>query len=375
MRAQEGDGRVNVTVAHGMRTQAQLQSGRRPLPDGRPRHRRAGRPRPARGLHRPAAEALAQAVEPGQDPRPRFRRPRARRTADPQSETGPGHHRPPATTASTTAWSATTAAWSQCSTGRSARSAIRSPTSGCCRCTGPARTTPAAPGRLGDTAPGFWTEPTRRALRRGERPRPLAAAVLRVVRGTGSSPASSRGVRPLPRRQRSASGPPAELAPFKLQVEGAAAMALPRLESISMARPARRLHVARDHPHARRPVLVAMLTGWIDASGAAATALGRGRTGVRRPPLAPSTATVHRLPGPAADDGTPRRRQRPTRLARDRAAVPGGPPREVTTCWCRPGTRLGLARFRPVNHRPGGRTGCAEDGVPSGPTRSLRRTP
>ena len=36
-----------------------------------------------------------------------------------------------ATTGSTTAWSTTTVSWSPCSTGRSARSAIRSPTSGC----------------------------------------------------------------------------------------------------------------------------------------------------------------------------------------------------------------------------------------------------
>ena len=47
-----------------------------------------------------------------------------------------------ATTASTTAWSTTTATSSPCSTGRSARSATRSPTSACCRCTGPVRATP-----------------------------------------------------------------------------------------------------------------------------------------------------------------------------------------------------------------------------------------
>ena len=46
-----------------------------------------------------------------------------------------------ATTASTTAWSTTTATSSPCSTGRSARSATRSPTSGCCWSTGPAPTT------------------------------------------------------------------------------------------------------------------------------------------------------------------------------------------------------------------------------------------
>ena len=61
------------------------------------------------------------------------------------------------------------------------------------------------------------------------------------------------------------------------------------------------------------PVLVVMLTGWIDASGAAAAAMatveeecvGAAARHVRR-------RHVHRLPRPAPDDGAARRRQHPS---------------------------------------------------------------
>ena len=108
-----------------------------------------------------------------------------------------------ATTASTTAWSATTATSSPCSTGRSARSATRSPTSGCCMVywTGPGDE-PSAVGRRGDHRAGLLG-PRRAAgaLRRGVRARRLAARLLRRLRLLEAGLHPRGRVRPLPRRR------------------------------------------------------------------------------------------------------------------------------------------------------------------------------
>ena len=90
-----------------------------------------GDARPQGGLHRPPAQALVRAV--GEARRPATCPPSTRCTTGCRRPS-PSRARPrssTATTGSTTAWSAPTATSSRCSTGRSARSATRWPTSAC----------------------------------------------------------------------------------------------------------------------------------------------------------------------------------------------------------------------------------------------------
>ena len=133
-------------------------------PRRRPRRRRARRPRPPRGLHRPPAQALVRPVGPAARPAS------CRSSTEVHDalaaripEQGPativhGDYR-----LDNCMVVPTTATSSPCSTGRSARSATRSPTSGCCTV--------------------YWTGPGRRAQRvdAGERPRPPTGS------GTGAS--------------------------------------------------------------------------------------------------------------------------------------------------------------------------------------------
>ncbi len=63
---------------------------------------------------------------------------------------------------------------------------------------------------------------------------------------------------------------PAELAPFKAQVDGSARMAAETLERHDVSDDH---HFVREPPELDEPVLVVMMSGWIDASGAAAAAM------------------------------------------------------------------------------------------------------
>ena len=74
-------------------------------------------------------------------------------------------------------------------------------------------------------------------------------------------------------------------------------------------------------PALTHPTLVFMLTGWIDASGAAAGARCSAVEQACERPTAGHLRRrhVHRLPRPAPDDGAARRRQHPARVARHRA--------------------------------------------------------
>ena len=106
--------------------------------------------------------------------------------------------------------------------------------------------------------------------------------------------------------------------------------------------PRRRLRgdVMNDHqfvaevPALEDPVLVVMMTGWIDASGAAAAAMVTLDKETSATPLVVVRRRhVHRLPRPAPDDGAARRRQHPAHLGDARAE--GRPRRStVATCCC-----------------------------------------
>ena len=119
-----------------------------------------------------------------------------------------------------------------CSTGRSARSATRSPTSGCWRSTGPAPTTSRARGPdASTTAPGFWNR-DRIAARYAEvSGRDVAGLDFYVAFGYWKLACVLEGV--YARYLGGALGDrdPAELQVFKDQVDAAATMAARRLEA------------------------------------------------------------------------------------------------------------------------------------------------
>ena len=236
---------------------------------------------------------------------------------------GPGHASSTATTASTTAWSTTTATSSPCSTGRSARSATRSPTSACCRCTGPGpTTTPTAWTGTSTTAPGFCDRAAaRRALRRGHRARHLAARLLRRVRVLEAGLHPRGRLRPLPRR-RARRSRPEELAPFKLQVEHAAADA--PSATWTHCRERRRYDGTRVRVARRRPMLArADPRRDADRVDRCRRRCGRGdrrhcrgecETQPARATFDGDTFIDYRARRPI--DGAPRRRQHRPRLAR-----------------------------------------------------------
>ena len=112
----------------------------------------------------------------------------------------------------------------------------------------------------------------------------------------------------------------AELAPFKSagRVGGERVGALPGADLVN--EPLRAALV--DEPTLHEPVLVVALTGWIDAAAAGATAAAVVSTECETAPLVTLRRRhVHRLPGPAAHDGAPRRAQHRPDLGDDRTPV------------------------------------------------------
>ena len=205
-----------------------------------------------------------------------------------------------------------------------------------------------------DDAASAWTgsATTRRGLpRTGPSSPPAtprsAGATSRSCRSTcrsptGSWPASSRACTPATSAARSGQRDAAELEPFKLQVDGAAARRSSRLGA-ARDDDAEPLRPARAMPRrSTSPVLVVMLTGWIDASGAAAAAMAALDAAVRHARRWPrSTATRSSTTAPAARPwscatastprlvwpdielkvGTRRRRARPATAHRPRARL------------------------------------------------------
>ena len=172
-------------------------------PRRRPRGRRARRPGPSRRLHRPPAEALVRPVEPAEDARAAARRRGPRRARRRWSPSRARRRSSTATTASTTRSCPPPATSSPCSTGRSARSAIRSPTSGCCRCTGPGPDDAASAwGGQSTTAPGFWDRAELAARYAEVSGRDICRTrLLRRVRLLEAGLHPRRRLRPLPRRR------------------------------------------------------------------------------------------------------------------------------------------------------------------------------
>ena len=256
-------------------------------------------------------------MEAVEDARAARRRPRARRPPGPHPRAGTGHHRPRRLPPRQLHGRAPRAPCGPCSTGRSARSATRWPTSGCCRCTGPARPTTqrlAEPGHDGRGLP----RPRRpaRPLRRGVRPRPVAdidyyvafafwklACILEGVYARylgGALGDRPRAVRPLPRPGRHAARP------RRAATDGAAAD--DRRTTSSTTRTSR----------STRRCSSRCSSGWIDAGAARRPSamsvleneLGPARRHVRR-------RHVHRLPRPPTRPAPARRRQHRADLARD----------------------------------------------------------
>ncbi len=259
------------------------------------------------------------------------RRPGARRACSPAS---PSRARPPsstATTGSTTAWSTTTATSSRCSTGRSARSAIRSPTSGCSRCTGTGpNDADGAWSGTATTAPGFWDR-TQLAERYAEvSGRDISQLDFYVAFAFWKLACIIEGV--YSRYLGGALGdrPPEELAP--VQAAGRTGRGHRRALSGRAAVTDGRQDVDGVYqwlvaePILHEPVLVVMLTGWIDAAGAGAAAADAFSKECETSPLVTLRRRhVHRLPRPPPDHGTARRRQHRSRLVDDRAAIRAGP--------------------------------------------------
>ena len=131
-----------------------------------------------------------------------------------------------------------------------------------------------------------------------------------------------------------------------------------------------------DEPMLHEPVLVVMLTGWIDAAAAGATAAAVVSTECETVPLAAVRRRhVHRLPGPPPDDGAPRRAEHRPDLGDDRTALRSFDRRSRRAPAHRPGTRHGLASVRRSGQRHRRRTRREADGRRSAPIPSPRRTP
>ena len=156
-------------------------------------------------------------------------------------------------------------------------------------------------------------------------------------------------------------------------------------------------YVLHERPALETPVLVVCLLGWIDAGPAAPPRWRRSRAqGGQRRRRHVRPRHVHRLPGPAADDADPRRRERAAGVARDQAAGRPATP-TATTCCCspatsptRPGTRFvdaatharrrarrhedGRARRLPVRRAAHPAVAAVDDGVLAGAGRRRCRS-
>ena len=190
------------------------------------------------------------------------------------------------------------------------------------------------------TAPGFSDRAElARPLRRGVGRDLVAARLLRRVRATGSWPASSRASTPATSAARSGERDPAELEPFKPQVDGAA-----------RRRPRETLERAADDR--RRPTLVDGDAADARRAGAGRDADGldrrqrrgrggdgraRARSSTRRPLATLRRRHVHRLPRPAADDASCATASTRGSCGRRSSCRPAATP-TATTCCCSPAT-------------------------------------
>ena len=299
------------------------------------------------GLHRAPAQALVRPVPGIATPRypagSTCRRctrctTRSRRTIP---AAGPGHDRPRRLPARQLHARRTTARSSRSSTGRSARSAIPSPTSDCCASTGPTPTSEAVLPQAAPTAlEGF---PRKRRAGRAATPsvsgRDLSAPrLLRRVRLLEADLHHRRRLRPL-RRRRDGRRPAATAWPGS----GPWSTRLAELhrrgthrhrEPTDDRRPPRR---RPSRPELHEPVLIVALDGWIDAGLGAANAMSvllgarghRDRRRVRRRPAARppgpppgrctwSTASSPTSTWPAIELRAGSRRRRQRRAAADR---------------------------------------------------------
>ena len=204
----------------------------------------------------------------------------------------------------------------------------------------------------------------------------VAASTSTSRSRTGSWPASCEGVYSRYLGGALGSRDPAELEPFKSCRSTAPQPRQPN----AWRRCHERSHVRDCTSRCRRldatPVLVVMLTGWIDASGAAAAAMAtvqeecdRATAGhVRR-------RHVHRLPRPPTDDGAARGRQRPPRVVRHRTARRARQRRPRRADAQRPRTRIAWRPLRRRRRRRWRSSSVSAGWSPSARTRSPRRTP
>ena len=297
------------------------------------------RPRPPRGLHRPPAQALVRPVAAAEDPRAAGGR-RASTTCSPRRipEQGPativhGDYRLDNCMVGDDGDGRRRARLGDLHARRPARR--RRPAAGLLDRSRRRAERVDRPGddgaRVPEPAPS-WSRATPSVSGRDL----VAARLLRRVRVLEARLHPRGRVRPLPRRRarRSATPPSSSRSPTQVDRRPPAARSRVRWSGSDDRRP-RSYELRRAARAATTPVLVVMLQGWIDASGAARGGDGRarstratatGRSHVRR-------RRVHRLPRPAADDGAARRREHPARLARDRAQARAATA-AATTCCC-----------------------------------------
>ncbi len=342
-----------------------------------PRRRRAVRPRPSRGLHRPPAQAVVRPVGPAEDTRPPAGRggPRRPRRPDPRAGTGDDRPRrlPPR----------------QLDRVRRRRRRRRARL-GDLHARRPARRHRPAPrlldrpGRRAErvgrgasgatTADGFWNR-SQLAPRYAEvSGRDLSELDFYVAFGFWKLACIVEGV--YARYLGGALGDrdPAELAPFAAQVDGGDHQGR---RAPGAAR--KRCPTTGSSPRSPtfdEPVLIVMLSGWIDASGAAAAAMGAletecGATAVGRV----RRRRVHRLPGPPAAARAAQRRQHRARVADAAAAGRPGPARPRRAAAQRSGAGHGVAPLHRRRSASSPASSAWPGWSPSAPTRSPRPTP
>ena len=132
----------------------------------------------------------------------------------------------------------------------------------------------------------------------------------------------------------------------------------------------------RRLPVLDEPVLVVMLTGWIDASGAAAAAMSTiDKETAATPARHLRRRHVHRLPRPPPDARAARRRQHPARVVGAGAEGRSRRERPRRAAAQRSRARHGVAPLRRHRRRPRRAARRSRRWPPSAPTRSPRRTP
>ena len=347
-------------------------------PRRRPRGGRAGRPRPPRGLHRAPAEALVRAVEPAEDPRAARSSTRST-TRSPAwcRRAGPGDDRPrrlPPRQHDRVA-------------GRRRAGRARL---GDLHARRPARRHRAAAGVLdrpgrrarargrgqSTTAPGFWNR-AQLAERYAEvSGRDLSNLDFYVAFGFWKLACILEGV--YARYLGGALGDrdPAELAPFKAQVDGAARDGRRRRWSGMTVTAMTDHRFVAEPPELDEPVLVVMMTGWIDASGAAAAAMSTlEKETAAQPARRVRRRHLHRLPGPPADARAARRRQHAARVVGAGAAGRSRPNGRDVLLLSGPEPDMAWHRFADDRRRPRRAARRVARWPPSAPTRSPRRTP